>query len=417
MKFTFLGGAGEVGRSAVLIETNNKRFMMDYGIKVMDEGPAELPLIPSKKIHEVVISHGHLDHIGFLPMLYENNQIPWYATPPTGALAELLIADAMKVHKLNGFENPYTKESFIRSLENFYPLEYNEPFKMRCGAELILHDAGHILGASMCEFNIEKRKVLYTGDYNFEENEMHDGVKYKEDVDILITESTYAEKEHPCRKEEVKKMIENIKYAINRGGCALVPVFAIGRTQEVMSILLDYFDDVPIYLDGMSVKSTDIYLRFPKYIKNSEKLHDAMYYVKVPKKMYHRKKAVKGGSIIVCPAGMLSGGWAMWYLENLPPYSSITITGFCAEGTNGRRLLERGSIIVEGKEREIKFKTIKVDLSAHVGRKDIFDMIKKTTPELVICMHGDNCFTFADELRDKGFEAIAPRLGETIPVK
>jgi putative mRNA 3-end processing factor len=417
MKFTFLGGAGEVGRSAVLVETDNKRFMIDYGIKVMDMGPAELPLVPNKKINEIVISHGHLDHIGFLPMLYENNQIPWYATSPTGALAELLIADAMKVHKLNGFENPYTKESFIRSLENFYPLEYNEPFKMRCGAELILHDAGHILGASMCEFNIEKKKVIYTGDYNFQENEMHKGAKYDTDIDILITESTYAEKEHPPREEEIKRMIENIKYAINRGGCALVPVFAVGRTQEVMSILIDNFDDVPIYLDGMSVKSTDIYLRFPKYIKNPRKLHDAMYYVKVPKKNYHREKALKGGCIIVCPAGMLSGGWALWYLQRLPHYSTVTITGFCAEGTNGRRLLEKGSIIVEGKEKEIKFKTIKVDFSAHVGRTEIFDMIKKSTPELVVCMHGDNCFTFADELRDMGFEAIAPRMGETIPVK
>lgn len=417
MKFTFLGGAGEVGRSGVLVETNNKRFMVDYGIKVMDEGPAELPLVPSKKIHEIVISHGHLDHIGFLPMLYENNQVPWYATPPTGALAELLIEDAMKVQKLNGFENPYTKESFIRSLENFYPLEYEEPFQMRSGAELVLHDAGHIIGASMCEFNIEKRKIIYTGDYNFMENEMHKGAKYDTDIDILITESTYADKEHPPREEEIKKMIENINHAIDRGGCALVPVFAVGRTQEVMSILINHFSDVPIYIDGMSVKSTDIYLRFPRFIKNPKKLHDAMHYVKVPKRMYHREKAVRGGSIIVCPAGMLSGGWAMWYLERLPQNSTITITGFCAEGTNGRRLLEKGSIIVEGKEKEIKFKTIKVDFSAHVGRKEIFDMIKRSTPELIVCMHGDNCFTFADELRDMGFEAIAPRLGETIPVK
>jgi putative mRNA 3-end processing factor len=167
----------------------------------------------------------------------------------------------------------------------------------------------------------------------------------------------------------------------------------------------------------MSVKATDIYLRFPRFIKNPEKLHDAMHYVKIPKKTYHRERALKGGCIIVCPAGMLSGGWALWYLSRLPQNSSITITGYCAEGTNGRRLLEKGSIIVEGKEKEIKFKTIKVDFSAHVGRTEIFDMIKGSSPELVVCMHGDNCFTFADELRDMGFEAIAPRMGETIPVK
>ncbi len=417
MKFTFLGGAGEVGRSGVLIETDNKRFIMDYGIKVMDEGPAELPLVPSRRIHEIVISHGHLDHIGFLPMLYEKNQVPWYATPPNGALAELLIADAMKVHKLNGFENPYTKESFIRSLENFYPLEYNEPFQMRCGAELTLHDAGHIIGASMCEFKIEKRNVVYTGDYNLSESEMHYGAKFKKDIDILITESTYADKEHPSREGEIKKMVDNINYAINRGGTALVPVFAVGRTQEILSILVDHFKDVPIYLDGMSVKSMDIYLRFPRFIKNPGKLHDAMSYVRVPRKMYHRERAVKGGSIIVCPAGMLSGGWALWYLKKLPLNSTITITGFCAEGTNGRRLLEKGSIIVEGKEYEVKSKVIKLDFSSHAGKKEIFDMIKRTSPELIICMHGDNCFTFADNLRDIGFEAIAPRMGETIPVK
>jgi len=417
MKFTFLGGAGEVGRSGVLVETDNKRFVVDYGIKVMDEGPAELPLVPNKKITEVVISHGHLDHIGFLPMLYENNQVPWYATSPTGALAEMLIEDAMKVQKLNGFENPFTKESFVRSLEHFYPIEYNEELKMRCGAELTLHDAGHILGASICEFLIEKRKVVYTGDFNLKENEMHKGAKFDKDIDVLITESTYANKEHANRKDEIKKMIDNINYAINRGGCALIPVFAVGRTQEVMSILTDHFKDVPIYIDGMSVKATDIYLRFPSYIKDPKKLHDAMHQVKVPKKPFHRDKALKGGTIIVCPAGMLSGGWALSYLTKLPPNSTITLTGFCAEGTNGRRLMDKGSIIVEGKEREIKFKTIKIDLSAHAGRSEIFDLIKKSSPELVVCMHGDNCFTFADELRDMGFEAIAPRMGETIPVK
>lgn len=417
MKFTFLGGAGEVGRSGVLVETDNKRFVVDYGIKVMDLGPAELPLVPNKKINEIVISHGHLDHIGFLPMLYENNQVPWYATPPTGALAELLIEDAMKVQKLNGFENPFTKESFIRSLENFYPLDYNETFKMRCGVDLTLHDAGHILGASMCEFQIEKKKVIYTGDFNLDDCEMHNGARYDTDIDILITESTYAEKEHAPREEEVKRMVENIKYAIQRGGCALVPVFAVGRTQEVMSILLDHFDDVPIYIDGMSVKATDIYLRFPRFIKNPGKLHDAMHYVKIPKKPYHREKALKGGCIIVCPAGMLSGGWALWYLNRLPQNSSVTITGYCAEGTNGRRLMEKGTIIVEGKEIEIKHKVIKINLSAHAGRKSLFEMIKRSSPELIVCMHGDNCFTFADELRDKGFEALAPRMGETIPVK
>ncbi|MEM3364502.1 MAG: MBL fold metallo-hydrolase [Candidatus Micrarchaeia archaeon] len=417
MKLTLLGGAAEVGRSAVLIETENKRFLMDYGIKVEEFGPAELPLVPHRSVQEVVISHAHLDHIGFLPMVYEKSIVPWHATPPTQALAELLIQDAMKVNKLNGFENPYTVESFKRAMENFNPVEYEETIQMRCGPKLTLHDAGHILGAAICEFKIEGKKVVYTGDFNLSETRMHNGASFAEDIDILITESTYSAKEHPDRENEEKKLVKNVKWALDRGGSALVPVFGVGRAQEVLLILHESFPDTPIMLEGMAIKATDIYLRYPEYIKNPKGLHDAMHDAIIVKKPPQRRRATKGGAIVVSPAGMLNGGNALWYLDNLPENSSVTLTGYCAEGTNGWMLLNKGAILDQGKEKKLNYHVEQVDLSAHAGRKDLWDLIKRTSPELIVAMHGDNCFQFVDELELEGFSAIAPRIGETIPVK
>ncbi len=417
MKLTLLGGAAEVGRSAVLIETENKRFLMDYGIKIEEFGPAELPLVPHKSVHEVVISHAHLDHIGFLPMVYEKDIVPWHATPPTNALAELLIADAMKVTKLNGFENPYTLESFKRAMENFSPVDYGETVQMKCGPKLTMHDAGHILGAAICEFEFEKKKVVYTGDFNTSETRMHTGASFAEDIDILITESTYSEKEHPNRGEEEKKLAKNAKKALDKGGMALVPVFGVGRAQEVLLIMHEYFPDVPIYLDGMAVKATDICLRYPEYIKDPKKLHDAMHDAIVVKKPNQRQKAAKGGAIVISPAGMLNGGNALWYLGNMPENSSVSLTGYCAEGTNAWMLLNKGSILDQGREKKMNCYVEQVDLSAHAGRKDLWNLIKRTTPELVVSMHGDSCFKFVDELELEGFTAIAPRIGETIPIK
>ncbi|MGC9057814.1 MAG: MBL fold metallo-hydrolase [Candidatus Micrarchaeia archaeon] len=417
MKITFLGGAGEVGRAGMLIELENHRFILDYGIKVYEGGPAELPLVPHKKIDEVVISHAHLDHSGFLPMIYEYHNVPWHATSPTGPLAEMLIADAMKVQELNGFENPYSEDSFNRAMDHFNGHEYGENIRMRSGPELTFYDAGHILGAAICEFKIGKKKVVYSGDFNLTDTRMHKGASYKEDVDILITESTYSEKEHHDRKGEEEKLIKNVERALERGGCALVPAFAVGRSQEVIVILYEHFHDVDIYLDGMAVKASDIYLRYPEYIKNPKLLHDALHDAIIVKRPKQRKKAVRGGNIIISPAGMLSGGNALWYLNNLPPHSSVTLTGYCEEGTNGWMLINKGYILKDGKEKRFDYYVEQVDLSAHAGRKDLWEFIKRTNPEFIIAIHGDHCYTFADELNDAGFTAIAPRNGETIPIK
>ncbi len=417
MKLTFLGGAGEVGRSAVLIESAGRHTMVDYGIKIYEGGPAEYPLVPYKKINDVVISHAHLDHVGFLPMVYEREIVPWYGTPPTAALAELLIADAMKVQELNGFENPYTVESFERAMNNFEAVEYNNEIKMKSGHTLTLHDAGHILGAAICELGIEGRSVIYTGDFNLSDTRMHKGASFAEDIDILITESTYADREHPDRKGEERKLLKNIEKALERGGCALVPAFAVGRAQELLAILYDKFEGVDIYLDGMAIKATDIYLRFPEYIKDAEALHESVHNAIIVRKPYMRQRAVKGQSIIISPAGMLSGGNALWYLDHLPPNSSVTLTGYCAEGTNGWRLANKGCILKDGREKKMNYFVEQVDLSAHASRSDLWRLIKRTNPELVIAMHGDHCFQFADELKEKGFSAIAPSMGETIPIK
>ena len=405
-----LGASGEVGRSAFLLKTD-KKILLDYGIKIFGEGGN--PEYPTEDIDPdiAVISHAHLDHSGFVPTLYKGKKIRWYATPPTVELCEVLWADSMKIM---GENLPYRPEQYKRALDNWSPMLYGQ--EMRAGETRIsMTDAGHIAGAGIVNVSHEGKTICYTGDFKMEQTHMHKGAKPVEDVDALIIETTYAYRDHPPREQVEAQLIEEIEQTVYNGGTLLLPAFALGRTQELISLVRDSNPDIPVFVDGMGRKMSQIYLQHPKYIRDSGFFRNAVRSCTLVQGPYDRKAATEKPGVIITSAGMLSGGPVMSYLFNVNRESKVIFTGYCIEETNGWKLQNKGYITVDERDLEVDLPVSYLDLSAHAGRDDLLNFIKHANPEKIVLVHGDECSRFETELKeDFGYDAVAPKIGDKI---
>ncbi len=414
VKIKFLGGTKQVGRSAINVKTDIN-MMLDYGVKV-EHGEEEniYPLEPDEPVDLVVIGHAHLDHSGFLPALFDKGRPKVMGTKPTKQLVDLLIQDSMKLME----ELPFRPESFKRSLRNFYPVHLKERVE-RGETQITLLDAGHITGSTMIDVVYKDKRIFYTSDFNTQETNNHYGAKPPHfNVDVLIIESTYADREHPNRQELELRFYEEVRSVYEEGGHVLIPSFAVDRAQEVISILrkFDKKKRLPIYMDGMAGKATDIMLKNPEYVKNYHRFKRNMLSVERVKSQRHRKQIVKEPCVIVTTAGMLSGGPALFYINYLNPKSHILLPGYCVEGTNGWYLLNRGTMIIDDQEVKIDLPVRYYDFSAHTGRSGLFAFVRALNPEKVFIVHGDHCDEFAEELKLEGFDAVAPDLGQEFTV-
>ncbi len=405
-----LGASGEVGRSAFLLETD-KKIMLDYGVKLFDEsGETKYPL-ESVDPDYIILSHAHLDHSGAIPLLYRKAKMKWFATAPTRDIVELLWNDSLKIM---GETSPYNKAHAEKALGYWTPSPYGQ--KTTVGeTSFWMEDAGHVAGAGITNLEYKKKKICYSGDFKMEETYMHDGAKPVEDVDYLIIESTYALREHPPRKELERQFIDEIRETIELGGNVLLPAFAVGRTQELVSMIRHYEKDVPVFVDGMGKDITTIYRRYSKYIKDPMELKKAINSVRIVSSIEHKKIATKDPSVIITTAGMMNGGPVLNHLLHSLPNSKIIFTGYCVEGTNGWKLQHEGQIVMDGEELEVDLPVHYMDFSAHAGKKDILEFVKKANPEKIVLIHGDQPEKFRDELESEhGYKTYAPKIGDRI---
>ncbi len=413
MDIRFLGGAGEVGRAGILLE-GSKRLLFDYGIKL--DHKTEYPL-PAGKVDAIMLSHAHLDHSGYVPFLYNNGFPVAIGTAPTRDLSELLIEDSIKINRIQRTGQHFFRRELKSFLNNYIPRKFSEP--MDFGEYTItLRDAGHISGSALTHIeNKAGRTLMYTGDFKLSPQLLQHGADLVES-DILITESTYAVKDHPDREDLLKKFTSDIKETIGAGGIALLPVFAVGRAQEMIAVLEKEGLADAAFIDGMARAATEIVMRYPHEIDDSELLGRAMGSVGWIDNNNDRKKALRGGSIIVTTAGMLTGGPVLNYITRLNRNSKIFITGYQVEGTNGRNLIDNKPLTIDGKHVRIHTPFDFYDFSAHAGKSDLYEYIRKTKPETIICVHGDNenSKNLADSLRMEGFEAYSPQVGDKIEV-
>jgi metallo-beta-lactamase family protein len=449
MKIKFLGGAGTVTGSKTLVESNGIRILIDcgqfQGIKPLRELNWEpLPILPNT-IDFVLLTHGHLDHCGWLPRLVNQGfEGKIYCTSPTAAIAKLILLDSAKIQEEEAEranKEHYSKHENAEPLYNviqaekvfplFRVLKTNEEVLLDAEISAVFRNAGHIIGACSIELKLEGKTLVFSGDIGRDDDVlMYPPIKPKE-ADYVFLESTYGNRIHP--DEDVKLLLEtyiNNTYQIN--GTVIIPSFAVERAQTIMYLLwqlkienkipdISYIIDTPM---GISV--LDIFMNNRNWHKLSES--DCIEMCQMFTLNSDYKETItsifdKQPKVVIAASGMITGGRVLSYLERYIglPETTVIIVGYQAEGTRGRKLLEGATEIkIYGKYYPVLAKILEIEgLSAHGDQNDLLNWLSdlKKKPEKVFLVHGEN--QPADELRIKinekyGFDCAVPLMGQEI---
>jgi metallo-beta-lactamase family protein len=383
IKFYSLGGAEEVTGSKHVLEVGGKIYVVDYGAfqgsrSEADEKNRKIS-IPIDKIEAVILTHGHFDHCGLLPMLtkagYRKNI---YSTPATRDIASLVMMDYASIQAHDSaylkkqagkrgenfdWEPLYDEENAIQSLEQFFGVSYRRTVSIGEGVNMELYDAGHILGSAMALFTVKhngkESKILFSGDLGRKGTAIIRDPETVPPVDYIILESTYGDRRHGTEDSAIKKLGEIAKKTFNNKGRIIIPAFAIERTQELVYYfhLLEDFGvvpKIPIYVDSpMSVNATTIFQihsecyskktreAFTKHHKNPFGFNNLYFTTSI-----EESKALNNrpGPLVIISAGaMCESGRIQHHLINSieDPNTTILIVGYMAANTLGRRISDK----------------------------------------------------------------------------
>ncbi len=380
IRITGLGGFREVGRSSLLVQTNESYVLVDFGVNVaalrdppkkafphFDAPPEFRYVLDAGLLDAIIVTHAHLDHSGMLPpylFRYKLFDGPIYTTPPTRDLMVLLQQDFIEIQKMNGVEPLYRPRDIKEVIKHTITLDYGEvrdiaPPDIR----LTLHNAGHILGSAIVHLHIGNglHNIAITGDFKFIPTRLFEpAVSRFPRLETLVMESTYGgSNDYQMPREEAeKRLIEVIHQTIRRGGKVLIPAMAVGRSQEIMMVLEEYARvgglEVPIYLDGMIWEATAIHTAYPEYLSRGG-LREQIFHegynpflnpiFKPVANSRERQDIIDSGepAIIIATSGMLVGGPSVEYFKQLAsdPKNSMIFVSYQAEGTLGRQV-QRG---------------------------------------------------------------------------
>ncbi len=419
IKLHFLGGAKEIGASAILIELNGYKVLLDCGIR---QSAGKDPLPDFRKIQElggvdaIIISHAHMDHTGTLPLISKEYPLtPIYATVMTIDLTRVLLYDSIKLMNRKEEGIPVYAATDVEALfTRMHGCRFEETLEILPGIRLTMYQAGHIAGAACIFLESKEGSLFYTGDFSgFSQNTI-EGIRVpKLRPDVIITEATYGDKLHANRQVEEKALVEVVKECIEKKGKMVIPAFALGRAQEVLLILKRAMNkgEIPkvrIYADGMVRDMNAVYSRHPWYLKNMlakkiEKGNDIFYSDEIlPVGIKDDRMELLNGNeakIFVASSGMLTGGPSAIYAEKIASMENgyIIITGYQDEEAPGRQIQQ----LLESEEEE-RFLTVnehrvpvrctlkKVSLSAHGDKSEIQGLLERLSARHIFLVHGDS---------------------------
>ncbi|HKK12278.1 MAG TPA: MBL fold metallo-hydrolase [Flavobacteriaceae bacterium] len=423
VKITFLGASGTVTGSKFLVETSEQNIMIDCGLF---QGLKELRLlnwndlpVNVKTIDVVLLTHGHLDHVGYLPRLVRQGfRGKIISTSPTMAIAEIVLKDSAKIHEEEA--EKANKENYTKHQPAlpFYTMEDAEKaiklFQVEIEDKWIslsehisfrFQYNGHIIGATFIELDISGKRFVFSGDVGRTNDYLLDDPKMPEWADFLFVESTYGNKLHP--KEDVEKLLSSIiKDTIHKRGNLIIPSFAVERLQTLVYLLWKLYKenripDIPIFIDSpMGTNVLEVFKRFPKWHKLPLKDYNAMcHHVNIVQSYGETWKTIDDPrpKIVIAGSGMVTGGRVLTYLHQFidKPSTTVLLVGFQAEGTRGRQLQDGAhEIRFFGKYFSVKATVKSIEsLSAHADQKGLIDWMHniKNIPEKVYLVHGEPC--------------------------
>ncbi|MFD1163944.1 MULTISPECIES: MBL fold metallo-hydrolase [Hwangdonia] len=452
VKINFLGAAGVVTGSKFLLETSEKNILIDCGMfqglkELRELNWSNLP-INVETIDLVLLTHGHLDHVGYLPRLIKQGFTgKIIGTAPTLAIAEIILNDSAKIHEEEAKKanqekytkhHPalpfYTKFEAEKTIARFQVGIPDKWVTLSGNISYRFKYNGHIIGATFIELDISGKRFVFSGDIGRPNDYLLDSPKKPEWADFLFVESTYGNKLHP--DENIEALLSKlIKETIHKKGNLIIPSFAVERLQTLMYLLWKLYREnkipnIPIFIDSpMGNNVLEVFNRFPKWHKLSMADYNAMCnHVNIIQSYKETWETIddKRSKIIIAGSGMVTGGRVLTYLQQLidEPSTTVLLVGYQAEGTRGRQLQEGAhEIRFFGKYYPVKA-TIKCveSLSAHADQKDLLDWMGniKNIPETVYLIHGES--TALDAFRVKiqdtyGWQVKIPKLTDVEKVR
>ncbi|AHC35850.1 MULTISPECIES: MBL fold metallo-hydrolase RNA specificity domain-containing protein [unclassified Pseudomonas] len=442
MRMTFLGAAGTVTGSKYLLEHRDLHILVDCGLF---QGYKQLRLhnwdafqLPARDLHAIVLTHAHLDHSGYLPLLVRNGyRGPVYATPATCELAKILLRDSGRLQEeeaefanRHGFSKHtpalplYTEQDAERALKLLRPIELQHRVAIAPGLSILLRDAGHILGAATIEIVADGVTLVCSGDLGRPNDPLMFAPQTIKQTDYLLVESTYGDRQHPVEPPE-EQLAQVITRTALRHGITLVPSFAVGRAQLLMYHLYRLkqrhaIPDLPIYLNSpMATDVTRLYQRFRSEhrlsLEECQGMCDGTHFVCSVQQSIDLDQQ-RTPAIIIAASGMATGGRVLHHLKALAPnpLNTLLVPGFQAGGTRGAQIVAGApSVRIHGQDVPIRAEVVPMQtLSAHADADEIMQWLRgfKRAPKHTYVVHGEP--NASDVLRRR----ISQELGWSVSV-
>jgi metallo-beta-lactamase family protein len=465
MKITFWGAAGTVTGSMHLVETAGKRILFDCGLyqgrrKEADQKNRHLPFDASA-IDAVILSHAHIDHSGNLPTLVKNGfSGPIYATPATIDLCNWMLRDTAHIQESDAdfvnrrcerrkslgqdcdvVEPLYTMQDAERTLPLFHSVPYHQPVTLFPGVSYVCVDAGHILGSSSIVLTdstgAKPVRLGFSGDVGRPGLPIIRDPEPLPPADHLILESTYGGKLHKQLSQAADKLAEVVNRTAKRGGRIVVPAFAVGRTQQLVLLLHELANakrivNIPIFVDSpLAINVTAVHRAHPECFNAETKAYldhgenpfgfQRLQYVRDAAES-KKLNDLHGPFVVISASGMCEQGRILHHLRNNieDPRNTVLITGFQAEHTLGRKLVQKQpEVNIFGEPMRVRAEIQNLDsLSGHADQKDLLEWIKPLAPGLgkVFLVHGEpkQSAALAEALHSNyQLDALAPALGQS----
>ena len=411
LKIIPLGGGCEVGRSCIIVKFKGKTVMLDCGIHPSDNDLSSLPFfdkIDASTVDLLLVTHFHLDHCGSVPYFLEKTNFKGstYMTYPTKAIYKQVVLDSLKVGMNWGQESLFSRDDILNTMDKIKALNFHEEIEEK-GIKFVAYNAGHVIGAAMFIVEICGVRILYTGDYSREKDiHIRPAEIPKCEIDVLIVESTYGIKCHQPRQQREKFFLETVERIVKRKGKCLLPVFVLGRAQELLLILEDYWEskpelqNVPIYY--ASTMMARCMLIFKTYVNMMGKeIKEQMKKGKNPfdfkfisiLKIIDAVEDVKEAMVVMASPGMLQKGLSRTLFQRWCHDSNngVLFTGYCVENTFARDILNGLKEFKKenGQNCKVEMSVEYISFSAHADFQQTKEFIEAVNPKLVVLVHGE----------------------------